>query len=85
MEGMIMVYVETLANIGTEIDHRNVERDARIVTEFLDYWRWLAEQDTGFQVTVGQIWELYYMGVGKCRMWSEVCEDIGLPVRDDWD
>ena len=32
----------------------------------------------------GDLWELYYEGVRIGRVWSEVCEDIGLPVRKDW-
>lgn len=79
-----MKSLEALANIGREINPKDVERDARIVTEFLDYLRWLAEQDTSFQLTAGQIWELYHEGVQRCIYWSEVCEDIGLPIREDW-
>ena len=77
--------IEALANIGHAIKPQDVERDSRIVTEFLDYLRWLADQDTGFKLTAGQLWELYHECVMRCRYWSEVCEDIGLPVRDDWD
>lgn len=79
-----MISIEALANIGREVNPQDVERDARIVTEFVDYIRWLADQNTGFRVTVGQLWELYYEGVMRCRYWPEVCEDIGLPVREDW-
>lgn len=75
---------EALANIGREVTPEQIERDSRIVTEFLDYFRWLADQDTGFTLTAGQVWELYHEGVLKCIYWSEVCEDIGLPVREDW-
>ena len=75
---------EALAAISTPVHPDQVSRDDRIVTEFVDYIRWLAEQDTGFKVTVGDLWALYHDGVLKCRYWSEVCEDLGLPVRDEW-
>jgi len=79
-----MVSIEALANIGRVVHPEQVERDARIVTEFIDYLRWLADQDTGFRLAAGQVWGLYYEGVLRCRYWSEVCEDLGLPVREDW-
>ena len=79
-----MLTTSALAATSTPIRHEDVERDARIVTEFLDYIRWLADQDTGLRVTIGQLWELYHLSVQHCQMWSATCEDLGLPVRDDW-
>lgn len=79
-----MVSIEALANIGRAVHPDQVDRDSRIVAEFIDYIRWLAEQDTGFPLTAGQVWELYHEGVLVGRYWSEVCEDLGLPVREDW-
>lgn len=76
--------IQALANIGEKIELQEVEDDAPIIAELLDYLRWLAEQDTGRRITIGQVWELYHEGVRIGRHWSEVCEDIGLPVRDDW-
>lgn len=76
---------EATAELPNVVARELVERDAPIVTEFVDYIRWLADQDTGFQVTVGQLWMLWYEGVVRCRHWSEVCEDQGLPVREEWD
>lgn len=79
-----MVFIEALADIGRKITFSEVEHDVRIVTELLDYLRWLAEQNTGFRLTAGQVWELYHEGVRRGRVWSEVCEDLDLPVRLDW-
>ena len=83
-----MLYVnltpEALAATRDPITPEIVERDARIFTEFLDYLRWLTDQDTSFQLTSGHVWALLYEGALRCRMWSEVCEEIGLPVREDW-
>lgn len=55
-----------------------------VIAELFDYIRWLADQDSSFPVTIGQIWALYSDGVRVGRVWSEVCEDVGLPVRDEW-
>jgi hypothetical protein len=66
------------------VTREEVNRDYPIVAEFVDYIRWLADQNTSFTVSVGDLWQLYHDGVRKCKYWSEVCEDIGLPVRDDW-
>lgn len=79
-----MIYTEPLANIAKPVTTRQVEHDAPIVAEFVDYIRWLAEQDTGFPLTAGVLWELYHESVLKCRYWSEVAEDLKLPVRDEW-
>jgi hypothetical protein len=54
------------------------------VTELLDYIRWLADQDASLPRTAGVVWALYYEGVRRGRHWSEVCEDLGLPIRVDW-
>ena len=61
-----------------------VARDAPIVAEFVDYLRWLADQDTGYKISVGDLWQLWYDGVRRCVSWSEVCFDLGLPERGDW-
>lgn len=75
---------QALASTGETITIQEVDRNAHIVTELLDYLRWLADQDTGIKLTAGDVWELFYEGVRIGRVWSEVCEDIGLPVRTDW-
>lgn len=75
---------EALADTPNEVTNEEVERDARIVTELLDYIRWLADQDTSMPLTAGDVWGLYHEGVRIGRHWSEVCEDLGLPVRPDW-
>lgn len=79
-----MTYIESLADIGRKVETKEVSYDAPIVAELLDYLRWLAEQDTGFRLTAGQIWELYHQGVRKCMPWAEICEDLKLPVREEW-
>lgn len=79
-----MISPQALSATRYAVKPEQVERDARIVTEFVDYIRWLADQDTGLMLSVGDLWSLYHDGVLQCRYWSEVCEDIGLPVRDDW-
>jgi len=72
------------ADIEHEVETKEIEYDAPIVAELLDYIRWLAAQDSSFRLTAGHIWTLYHEGVRRGRVWSEVCEDIGLLVRDDW-
>jgi hypothetical protein len=66
------------------VTREEIQHDYPIVAEFVDYIRWLADQDTSFTVSMGDLWQLYYDGVRKGKYWSEVCEDIGLPVRDEW-
>lgn len=75
---------EALAGTANEVTLAEVERDAQIVTELIDYIRWLADQDTSLPLTIGDVWSLYYEGVRVGRVWSEVCEDLGLPVRENW-
>lgn len=75
---------QALADASRAIETREIEENAPVIAELLDYLRWLADQDTGINVTVGDLWELYYEGVRVGRAWEEVCEDIGLPVREDW-
>lgn len=76
--------IKALAATGDQVTVGQVKTYLYIVTEMLDYLRWLADQDTGIKLTSGQIWELYYEGVLECRHWTDVCEDLGLPVRTDW-
>lgn len=80
-----MLSIAALAATGTEVTVSEVERDAPMVAELLDYFRWLADQDTGIKITVGDIWELFYEGIRVGRVWTEVCEEIGLPIRKDWE
>lgn len=75
---------DALANLDWEIDTPEIEGNAPIIAELLDYLRWLANQDISLRLTTGHIWALFYEGVRRGRVWSEVCEDIGLPVREDW-
>jgi hypothetical protein len=77
--------IAALADIGKEVKTQEIEYNAPIIAEFIDYIRWLADQDTSLKITVGQVWELFYEGLRVGRVWSEVCEDIGLPVREDWE
>lgn len=79
-----MSSIEALANIGQEVKRQEIDHDSPIVAELLDYIRWLAEQDTGFRLTAGQVWELFHEGVRLGRAWSEVCHDLGLPERESW-
>ena len=81
---MRMHSTAALADIGRAIETKEITEHAPIVAELLDYLRWLADQDTGRKITTGQVWELYHDGVRVGRMWAEVCEDLGLPVREDW-
>lgn len=79
-----MITPLALGNIDHKIEAAEVEDEAYFIAELLDYLRWLADQDTSFALTAGHIWTLYYEGVMRGRVWSEVCEDIGLPIRTDW-
>lgn len=76
--------IAALADIGRKIETKYVEDNLYCVTEFLDYLRWLADEDTARKVTVGQLWELFYEGIQAGRVWSDVCEELGLPVREIW-
>lgn len=73
-----------LANTGQKIDVKEIDDNAPVIAELLDYIRWLADQDTGIKLTAGDLWELYYEGVRIGRVWSEICDDLKLPVREDW-
>ena len=73
-----------LADVGREVTLQEVERDSAMVAELLDYLRWLAERDARLNLTAGQMWAMFHEGVRVGRLWSEVCADLGLPVRGDW-
>lgn len=79
-----MKSIAALERIGKLITSTHVETDCAMVAEFVDYLRWLAEQDTNMTLTAGQIWELYYECVLIGRHWSEVCDDVELPIRECW-
>lgn len=79
-----MITPSALADTGREVTRQEVEHDAPVVAELLDYIRWLADQDSSFSLTAGQVWALYHEGVRRGRMWAEACDDIGLPEREDW-
>ena len=79
-----MITPLALGNIEHKITANEVQNESYIIAELLDYLRWLADQDTSMPITAGHVWTLYYEGVMRGRLWSEVCEDIGLPVRTDW-
>ena len=73
---------QALADTGLTISSNEIKENALAVAELLDYIRWLAEQDSAITVTAGDIWGLYYERVRIGRVLSEVCEEIGLLVRD---
>ena len=77
-----MVNPMALADTSREITTQEVHDNLYVVTEFLDYLRWLADQDTGKKLNVGQVWELYYEGIRAGRVWSEICADLKLPIRE---
>lgn len=79
-----MLTPQALAATSREIKPLEFTDNWRVIAEFIDYLRWLADQDTGIKLTSGDIWELYYEGVRVGRVWSEICEDLGLPVRGVW-
>lgn len=79
-----MISPNALAQTDKTVETPEITHDAPIVAELIDYVRWLAAQDSSFPLTVGHIWTLYCDGVRQGRAWSEVCEDIGLPVREEW-
>lgn len=79
-----MITPLALADTEREVKRQEIERDAPMVAELLDYIRWLADQDSSFPLTSGHVWTLYHEGIRRGRVWSEVCEDVGLPVREDW-
>lgn len=62
-----------------EINHRRFE-----VHEFIEYLRYIATQDASFQMTAGQIWKMFSLGVRDGMHWSEVADEIGLPQNLDW-
>jgi hypothetical protein len=79
-----MITPSALADTGRKITIDEITFAAPVVAELLDYVRWLADQDSSFRLTAGHVWTLYHEGVRRGRVWPEVCEDVGLPVREDW-
>lgn len=76
--------IAALAATGDTITTQEVDENLYVITEFLDYLRWLADQDTGIPLNAGKVWELYYEGIHIGRMWSDICEELELPVREVW-
>ena len=75
--------MENTHSVENKVTVREISDYAPIVAEFLDYLRWLAEQDVGFKISVGDLWQLYHDGVRQCRSWDEVLHDIGLPEQNE--
>ena len=73
---------DAISSVENEVTAREVYEYYPVVAEFIDYLRWLAEQNFGFKISVGDLWQLYHDGVRECRSWDEVLHDIGLPERD---
>lgn len=76
--------VLALAATGRAITTQEVDENLYVITEYLDYLRWLADQDTGIKLNAGKVFELYYEAVHTGRAWSEICDDLELPVRKVW-
>lgn len=74
-----------LAALAQTVTPNEIVHDAPVVAEFVDYIRWLADQDTSMPVEIGKLWALYCYGVRECRYWLEAAEMIELPTRDDWE
>ena len=79
-----MTTYAALTNTVHHVKYTEIERDSRVIAEMIDYIRWLADQDALTKLTAADVWSLYYEGVRRGRHWSEVCEDLKLPVRTDW-
>ncbi len=79
-----MLNALALADTSREITTQEVDNNLYVVVEFLDYLRWLADQDTGIRLRAGQVFELFYEGVRAGRVWSEICADLELPIREVW-
>lgn len=73
-----------ITSMSREITIQEIDDNAPIVAELLDYIRWLADRDTGHRMTIGDVWTLYHDGIRVGRVWSEICADLGLPIRDVW-
>lgn len=58
--------------------------DAPVILEFLEYLRWLAATTPNAQLSARRVWELYTYGVRDGRVWSDVCEELGLPLPEGW-
>lgn len=76
---------DAIISMSKPVTRAEVQHDYPVAAEFVDYLRWLADQDTGYKVSVGDLWQLWHEGVREGRYWAEVCEDLGLPVREEWE
>lgn len=75
---------DAITSMSEVVTTKEIAYEAPVVAEFVDYLRWLADQDTSYKMSMADLWMLWYEGVRRCIPWTTVCEDLGLPVRDDW-
>ncbi len=61
-----------------------VRLDAPIVAEFLDYFRWLSEYNAHETFDAAEIWHFFYESIRIGRVFSEVAEDLNLPIPESW-
>jgi hypothetical protein len=71
-------------SIHNPVSRKEADEESAVISEYIDYIRWLADQDPNLTVKVADIWALYHEGVRLGHHWSEACEDNGFPIRVDW-
>lgn len=69
---------------NTPVTREQIKSDYLIVHEFVEYLRWLASEDHTYQLTAGQVWQLFNLGVREGMVWSEAAENVGLPEHPDF-
>lgn len=78
-------HIDTVrARVDFVVPFEEVERDTRIIHEFVEYLAWLAKRNPDLELTASQVWSLYDQGVRKGVFWTEVWDDLKLPPRTDW-
>lgn len=66
------------------VDRNKVKNDYLVIHEFIEYLRNLAEQDVDYQMTAGQVWRMYKLGVEEGMHWTDVADELELPRNFDW-
>lgn len=74
----------SLASLRNRVTPEEAESDSVLISEFLDYVRWLADQDTGVKFAIGELWALYHYVVREGQSWTDACEHLEFPIRTNW-
>lgn len=67
-----------------EVTVSEVQKDPYAIMEFLEYLRFMADENTDQIITVGTVWAMFTKGVRDGQHWSEVADDLGIPQNTDW-